>query len=54
MDFIYGLLVGAIIGAGVMVFVYKNNVNKLTALAEEAELKYKKLETAIKEKAKKG
>ncbi len=54
MDLVAAFVAGAIVGAVVMVFVYKNNIDKLSALAEEAELKYKKLEAAVKEKAKKG
>ena len=54
MSIVYAFLVGSVIGAIVMIFVYKNNVTKIKALAEEAELKYKKLEAAVKEKARRG
>lgn len=46
-----GLLIGAIIGAGIMVFVYKNNIGKATMYAEEMEKKYNELKAAVKEKA---
>jgi len=54
MNLIYAFVAGAVVGAIVMIFVYKNNATKMKALAEEAELKYKKLEAAVKEKARKG
>jgi len=54
MNLIYAFVAGAVVGAIIMIFVYKNNAAKMKVLAEEAELKYKKLEAAVKEKARKG
>lgn len=51
MALVYAFGAGVICGAGIMIFVYRNNIKKLTALADEAVAKYKKLEAAVKQRA---
>ena len=44
MGIILWFLVGVVVGAGGMFFVYKNNKDKFQAAADEMELKFKTLQ----------
>jgi len=50
MGIILWFLVGVVVGAGGMFFVYKNNKNKFEAAASEMDLKYADLKAKYEKK----
>lgn len=50
MEFIIGMLVGAVVGAGGMFLVYKNNKKLFSEAADKLEWKVKDLEAKLREK----
>lgn len=50
MGFFSGLILGLIIGAGIMLFVYKNNKTKLTKFAEGLEKEVSDLKSELAKK----
>lgn len=49
MGFVWFFL-GVVLGAGVMIFVYKNNKNKMTKFAEGLEREVQDLKTKLEKK----
>lgn len=50
MGFLGGLIIGLVVGAGGMFFVYKNNKDKFQAAADEMDIRYADLKAKHEKK----